>query len=1409
MHVNTKNLKPFGFVLEYSAVLWWCLLVFGGIFLLSSPGYALDPTKEISQYVIDIWGLEEGLPNNSVNAILRTRDGYLWLGTEVGLVRFDGVRFEVFDKRRVKAMSGNFVQALCEDREGSLWIGTRDGLLRLQDGGFTAFTTRQGLAHNHILALLEDRAGNLWIGTNGGGLSRLKDGGFTTFTTGQGLAHNRIQALHEDRAGNLWIGTHGGGLSRMKDGRFTTYSTKTTPHGLPNDIVFAVYEDRAGTLWVGTEPGLVSIEAGQFTNSTDIRFTVAAPDAIQAFDEDRNGNLWVGTYVGLGRLLAGKFTKFTRQEDLGVERVQAIHEDADGSLWIGMYGLGLVRLQDGKFTTYTQRQGLAMDNVRTILESRDGSLWIGTMGGGLSHLKDGRFTTYRSRDGLAHDWVRTIHEDRSGGLWIGTDGGGLSCLKDGRFTNYSTQSTQLELPGNLLRVIYEDRNGSLWIGTFDRGLVRMKDGRFTTYTTQHGLPDNCVLVIHEEPDGSLWIGTKGGLSRLQNGTFTTYTTQTTQQGLAGNWVRAIHRDRNGSLWIGTLGGGLSRLKDGKFISITKKEGLFDDDVWVILDDDRGNFWMTSNHGVFRTSQKELNAFCDGKIKSVHCISYNEKDGMKARECNGGSQPAGCKTRDGKLWFPTMTGMAMVDPGNIKTNPTPPPVVIEKITVGTESIDPLLLPKGQKPVFSPGNNELEIRYTGLSLSVPERVLFKTKLEGYDTRWKEMGQRRIAYYTSLPAGNYTFRVTACNNDGLWNETGASISFYLTPYFYQAGWFYILVSLLLVLTGYVVYRVFLLKGREKKLALMVDSRTRDLKERNIELENAGQLIERKNQMLESQTEQLTVQAEKLKEMDKVKSRFFANISHEFRTPLTLIMGPLEQMLSQTPEKEQEKKLSMMFRNSQRLLGLINQLLELSKFDSGKVTLQAAPQNIVTFIKGITASFEMAAGKKRQDLSFHGREQHITVYFDPEKLEKAICNLLSNALKFTPTDGKITVAVEPVPDKSSGFPSGAVNISVSDTGPGIPAEQLANLFDRFYQADNTYEHHHKGSGIGLAIAKEIVELHHGTIDVAPIEGEGTVFGIHLPLGSGHLEPDQITHAPAVTPEAGRYLEIPNTSYGDDIAGQDESADETACGKDNRTLFREAAGEEKEIILVVEDSAGMREYIRSALEPEYIVAEAKNGREGIRKAGEIGPDMVISDIMMPEADGYELCRTLKKDINTSHIPVVLLTAKAAEEDIIDGLETGADDYITKPFNTRILLSRVKNLINLRRQLQHKIQRELVLQPTEIAVSSIDQEFLKSLKETIEANLSDPEFGVTQLAGSLYMGRTSLNLKIKALTGESSKRFIQSYRLKRAAQLLKDHFGNVTEVAFEAGFGSSAYFTKCFKEKFHQLPHVYQASEGR
>jgi signal transduction histidine kinase/DNA-binding response OmpR family regulator/streptogramin lyase len=964
----------------------------------------------------------------------------------------------------------------------------------------------------------------------------------------------------------------------------------------------------------------------------------------------------------------------------------------------------------------------------------------------ISALSPG-FGIFASTSGLPGDVVYCIYQDHNGALWFGTDTG-LNRWKDGKSTVFTTKDG---LSGNTITALFEDRDNKLWVGTMGKGLNRydQKYNTFTLYSSkEHGLTGDMIYAIHQDDSGDLWIGTSTGLNQLKEGRFISYTVN---DGLSNNIVRAITHDRENNLWIGTDGGGLNLFKNGKFNLFDTEKGLSNDRIVSIYVDRDGVLWLGTLNG--------LNRFKDGVF-----TVFGREDGLHSNRVF-----QVLEDQQQHLWIGSDTG-----------------------------------------IFRMSKEELSDFAEG-KISRIQAVL-------YNQKEKTKGPVCVGGFqpSAIKARDGKLYFSTLNGVAAINP--ASFNVEPKPSFFQGAWFYISISIIFILAVFLPFYLWVrrLKARERELEAQVELRTRDLEQRNLELQKARENILKSKELMVVKNQQLEAQSNKLKDMDEVKSRFFANISHEFRTPLTLIMGPLEQMIAACPGDVKDKKrtLTMMLRNAQRLLRLINQLLDLSKLDSGRMKLQAAKTDMVSFVKGITDSFRMLAHQNETDLVFcpedlnesQAEEENITLYLDRRKMEDVVSNLLMNAIKFTPAGGKITVCVKGNPAAAENFPAGYVELSVCDTGSGIPAAQLAQIFNRFYQADSSYEHHSRGTGIGLALARELVELHQGTIKAESEKGKGSEFTIRLPMGSAHLSPGEIVNLPPSETLARTILPMEITAP-DTIDEEDGKEGETGLDA-VYDLEPGAEPDEKNIILVVEDSADVRDYIRGELEPVYNVVDAGDGREGLKKAQEIIPDLIVSDIMMPEMDGYELCRALKEDIETSHIPVILLTARASEESVVKGLGTGADDYITKPFSSKILKARIKNLIDLRKQLQQNFKREMARQPVEIAVSAIDKEFVKDLKAVIEENLSDPDFNVHDMCRKLSMSQPTLYRKIQALSGESPTDFIRSYRLKRASQLLESNFGSVTEVAFEVGFSSRTYFTKCFKEKFHRLPSTYLSSKG-
>ncbi|HEV8134813.1 MAG TPA: two-component regulator propeller domain-containing protein [Pyrinomonadaceae bacterium] len=766
----------------------------------------LNPNKDLSEFSNQVWLTENGLPQNTVQTIIQTRDGYLWFGTQEGLAKFNGTNFVVFDRENTPQLKSNDIRSFLEDRNGNLWIGTSFGLARMQGAGFTSFTTTEGLPDNTIGPMIEDPDGTLWIGT-GSGLVHYSNNTFTSISIPD-FGGTDVQSVLRDKSGVVWIGT-ALGVTSIQNG--SVLQTKAMSE-LAGRSVNSMVEDQRGRVWYGTDTGLVGISNNQVLSLT---INDGLPDNhVNYLRTDQEGCVWVGTSGGLARLsLVNNQPKLTTTEGLSSNLILSVFEDREGSVWIGTESGGLNVLRDRKFTTFTSKNGLSSDLVKAIYQDSTGALWIGTNGGGLNVLKDGQVKTYTTKDGLSSNVVLSLYGDNKGTIWIGTPDG-LNEFRDGHFT---TLTVAEGLSSDLVRSIFVDRNGSVWVGTRN-GLNRIKDGQFTIYTTKEGLANDFIGTVSETSDGALWIGTRAGLSEYKDGRFTNFTTK---DGLSNDVVTSLFEDSDKNLWVGTNGGGLNRLHDRKFVSYTTHNGLSDNVIYRILEDNQRNLWCTSPKGIFKISLNELSEFADGRIQAVSPTSFGTSDGMLTRECSGGGYPAGWKGADGKLWFPTIKGIAMIDPNNAQFNKEPPPVVIEEIRADDHQI------ASQNGLqLSAGTTRLEFYFAALSFVAPDKVRFKYKLEGFDPAWIDADTRRSASYTNLRPGNYTFHVIASNNDGVWNSQGASFQFYWRPHFYQTYWFYLSLLLLLAFAVWQTYRLRV-RRMQRQFDAVLAERTRIARE------------------------------------------------------------------------------------------------------------------------------------------------------------------------------------------------------------------------------------------------------------------------------------------------------------------------------------------------------------------------------------------------------------------------------------------------------------------------------------------------------------------------------------------------------------------------------------------------------
>lgn len=770
---------------------------------------ALDPAKAVTQYSLAAWQTEEGLPHNLVQAVAQTPDGYVWLATQEGLARFDGVRFTVFDRRSTSAMTANDVETIYVSRDGSLWVGIYGGtLLRYQNGSFQSYSSQEGLYSATISALAEDTHGDLWIGTDGDGLYRLHEGVFTRYTEEKdGLIDDAVRCLLADREGSIWIGTPSG-LGRKRADGIERYALPARERPV---AVSALAIDSKGRLWVGTDgDGLYHLDEGRLVRAS----VVLRDDHVRGLLTDRRGSVWIGTDGGLHRLQDGRVDVLTRQDGLPSDSIRAVFEDREGSLWVG--GVGLGQLKDGTVLSYGQTQGLADEDVYAITTAPRRGLWVGTSAGEVALFARGRFTPVAGRAVLHGATVLALREDRAGRLWVGTDHG-LYSLSGGRWTTYGVRDG---LPAADIRSILEDRNGRLWIGTDGGGLARLDGNRFVTLTTRDGLPSDHLRALLEDRDGTLWIATYGGLAALgRDGRFKSYTAR---DGLAHDLVRSLHQDDRGVLWVGTYGGGLSRVESGRITTYTTRQGLFDDVIFEILEDGRGRLWMSCNKGIFSVSRSDLESFAAGRQASVHSVAYGRSDGMRNPEANGGS-PAGLRTEDGRLWFATAAGLVSIDPAAITGSRAAPPAFVEEAWVDGEPAD---LDQGLD--LAPGNHRLQLAYTALSLVAPDHLRFAYALEGFDADWIDAGTRRQTSYTNVPAGRYRFRVRVRDEDGAWNEAGIPMSLRVRFHWYRTRAFFLIAGAALVLAFAGAYRLRVhgLLARERELGRRVEQALADVK-------------------------------------------------------------------------------------------------------------------------------------------------------------------------------------------------------------------------------------------------------------------------------------------------------------------------------------------------------------------------------------------------------------------------------------------------------------------------------------------------------------------------------------------------------------------------------------------------------
>jgi signal transduction histidine kinase/ligand-binding sensor domain-containing protein/DNA-binding response OmpR family regulator len=1319
----------------------------------------------------------------------------------------------------------NSIFAILKDRHGLMWFATTDGLNKYDGTNFTVYRNitddSASLRANEVLALHEDKAGSLWIGTGGGGLSlynRQKNSFEHFHFHNTGLSRNAVvKSICSDYRGMLWIAPYASLYVMDPGSRSISRVDLPDADGNPvKTVVECVFEDSKHRIWIGTEHGLFRYTIA--TNSFR-RFlyregdpSSLAHDHVRAIAEDRSGSIWVGTTNGLSKLEPDEqhFATYRHtpgnKESLSNNRVNCMVADNDGLLWVGtMNGMNVFHVTTQKVTTYNTEDGnifsLTSKSISCGYFDKAGIYWFGSFMRGINKydrninlfgLKpsstfnkyggpspivsnfaengpenvyfstlDGGLYQFNHRTGEVHQTdirlngkivrpmaIMALHMARENRLLIGTYGFGVIIM------NTRTGKTEQVITGNIsgnpynnnIYCITEDSKGNTWVGTNGAGISVIRDNKvIVRYSAKPSgvnerlLPINAYIrAIVEDADKNIWIGTHGGgLAVYQpvSDTWTIYDQNNSQ--LPSNKIQSLLRDSRGMMWVGTDGGGLSLFNKQKkqFISFTEKDGLQNTTIYQIVEDLRGQLWLSTNTGI--------SSMDPASQKFRNFTSYH---GVQNSNFFHGS---GIRLSGGKILFGGLEGINYFNPAGFTVNHNVPKVLLTDLKISHKSVTA----GSDAPIKEHISVAKEIRldykqnfalsFVALNYTLAKQNLYAYKLEGFDKDWNYTGTNNTASYMNLDPGNYVFHVKASNNDGVWNTGEPLISIYVKPPFWRTTLAYIFY--ILAIAALLLYSRYRVMSRLRKKFLL---------------------------------EQERQQAKRLQELDRVKLKFLTNLSHDLRTPISLISGPIEQLIDGEKTNTKLDKLYIIRRNAKRLLNLVNQLLDFRKMEEHELALQLSKGEFISFVKDVSESFRDLSERKHINFSFSSTMLRLEALFDPDKIERILFNLLSNAFKFTLEGGSISVVLEnsPAPgdDKHEW-----VTIKVIDSGLGIPKETLDRIFDRFFQNDSSAAVLNYGTGIGLSITKEFVKMHGGTIDVESEPGTGSTFTIHIPLGT-------VTETAVAMQPPAPIMEKAVSS-------------KKVNGKENMKGLP--------MILLVEDNEDFRFYLKDNLRNNYMIIEAINGKEGWQKALAHHPQLIVSDISMPEVNGIDMVNKLKADKRTSHIPVILLTALTNQQHQIKGLESGANDYVTKPFNFEVLNAKIKSLLELNSAMKSTYAKQITLTPPDVRIDSSDEVLLQEIVHFLEQNITNSQLSVEGLSKQFGMSRSTLYTKLLQITGQTPVEYIRSFRLERATILMEKSNMTIAEIAYQVGFRTPNYFARSFKQKFGMLPSEYIANQ--
>lgn len=1312
------------------------------------------------------YGLQEGLSNSHVNYIYQDRSGLIWVCTDNGLNSFDGLEFKTYYHvlGDTASLENNSVLSVYDDTKGNLWVGTTGGL-QLLDRETDRFSTIHFsypyiTDFSYISCIIEDSKGNIWLSTSRAGAICLKGDDHRPIyylPTNSNICSDKINTIYEDRFGNIWIGSQDNGISVLN---METHTIVNYAHN-PNDVnslssnkVFSFVELPNGNMLIGMIDG--GIDLFDYSSKKFIRNYIPSVEGAFTLKKGQDNNVWIGT-DGSG---LKKFDYVTREistydSDLtGVDmhhaKVHGILEDQQGNLWVVLYQKGIMMIPQQErifhnwgLNFFHPELNIGTECVLSILEDSSRRVWIGTDGDGIYRLNSNReIDRHYSTDKLPANVVLTIFEDSRKRIWLGTYLHGLFLYDENAdcFRNVRLQARGKEVKD--IYIIKENTDGTLWIGTNENGLClynhdtkQIKSYTYDMLYSGNQIPSNSVHTILFGRDNLVWIGTSSaGISCFdpKTGLFCDYNVENGK--LKNNNIYAVAQDELGNIWVGTKGGlhYIDLVADTTLL-YTEADGLSNASIAGIEIDGNGNLWISTSLGL---------SFYDVSGKTF--FNYYTSDGLQNNEFRRGAHS---RSKTGELFFGGIDGLTAFYPfvphaehelSNLMF--TDLYFYNEKIKVGDtdDSVLKRNINATDRIEIGPDIRSFSIEFAALEYNSPEKVVYQVKMKNFDTEWRTLPTgSRLATYTNLNHGKYTFMVRAFLPGT--KPVERSLPIVVIPPFWLTWWaktFYVLC---------VLAALFL-------LLYMMERR-----------------IRRKKEDIQKENDNLIMQS---------KLQFLTDISHEIRTPLTLILSPIESLIKDTPEGPLLNVYKMINQNGQRILRLINQVMEMRKLDRGQVRLSAAPTDVSRFFREIASSFDNIAEEKKIRFELQIEPGLPTVWIDQEKLDKVIFNVLSNAFKYTPEGGHITIW--------AGRDGDQLKIRISDSGEGIPAEQRELIFNRFYQVPTTGNLNKMGTGIGLHLSRSLMEIHHGRIYVED-SSVGAVFVITLPLGNDYLKKEEMqaeasenSLATLVQPALQDFIE--------------EMPEETSHGKSESFRYK---------LLVVEDDKEIRKYLKEIFGREYQVIEAENGVKGLELVIRELPDCVITDVMMPEMDGIELCKKIKTNNKTCHIPVILLTAKTAIEQRIEGLEVGADSYIPKPFNVEHLRTRVRKLIELRRTIKEKYEGKHELHKEDIKIKSGDEKLLEKLEQIVKEQISDPNLSVETISQQIGVSRSQLQRRLKQLTNQNPSDYLKTARLRYAASLLITKKLSISEVTYEAGFSSLSHFSNSFRDFYGMSPSRY------